>query len=62
MIYDVLDRDSIPDNKIEGEDDIDVANVILAIATGNIKTYFTLTLALLLVALVGVGLIKKFVI
>ena len=60
--YDVPDRDSTPDNKKEGEDDIDIAKVILAITTGIAKTYFSLTVGLLAVVLVGVILIKKFVI
>ena len=60
--YDVPDRDSTPDNKVEGEDDIDIAKVILAIATGAPKTYITLTLGLLTIVLVGVALIKRFVI
>ena len=59
---DVPDRDSTPDNKKEGEDDIDIAKVILAITTGIAKTYFSLTVGLLAVVLVGVILIKKFVI
>jgi len=60
--YDVPDRDSTPDNKKEGEDDIDIAKVILAITTGRTQTYFMLTLGLLTIVLVGVVLIKKFVI
>ena len=60
--YDVPDRDSTPDNKQEGEDDIDIAQVILSIATGAIKTYFLLTLGLLGVVAIGVFAIKKFVI
>ena len=60
--YGVPDRDSIPDNKKDGEDDIDIAKVILAITTGAAKTYFTLTIGLLTIVLVGVVLIKKFVI
>ena len=59
--YDVPDKDSTPDNKVEGEDDIDIAKVILNISTGTAKTYFMLTLGLLTVVLVGVVLIKKFV-
>ena len=59
--YDVPDRDSTPHNKQDGEDDIDIAKVILAISTGAIKTYFMLTLGLLTIVLVGVVLIKKFV-
>ena len=60
--YDVPDRDSIPDNRKDGEDDIDIAKVILAVTTGAVKTYFTLTIGLLSIVLVGVVLIKKFVI
>ena len=60
--YDVPDRDSTPDNQIPGEDDIDIAKVILTIATGGPKTYITLTLGLLSIVLVGVALIKKYVI
>ena len=59
--YDVPDRDSTPDNQKEGEDDIDIAKVILAIATGGVKTYFMLTLGLLSVVLIGVIIIKRFV-
>ena len=59
--YDVPDRDSTPDNRKEGEDDIDIAKVILAITTGTAKTYFMLTTGLLLVVGVGVILIKKYV-
>ena len=60
--YDVPDKDSTPDNKKEGEDDIDIAKVILTISTGAPQTFFTLTLGLLGVVLVGIILIKKFVI
>lgn len=60
--YDVPDRDSIPDNRKEGEDDIDIAKVILAITTGTAKTYFMLTTGLLLLVGVGIVLIKKYVI
>ena len=60
--YDVPDKDSTPDNKKEGEDDIDIAKVILSISTGSIKTYFALTIGLLVVIMGGVILIKKYVI
>ena len=59
--YDVPDRDSTPDNQKEGEDNIDIAKVILTISTGALRTYFTLALGLLTVVLVGVALIKRFV-
>ena len=60
--YDVPDRDSTPDNKKEGEDDIDIAKVILAITTGKANTYFTFTLSLLAVMAIGIALIRRFVI
>ena len=59
--YDVPDRDSTPDNQVPGEDDIDIAKVILLISTGTVQTYFVLTLGLLAIVFVGVFLIKKFV-
>ena len=59
--YDVPDRDSTPDNRKEGEDDIDIAKVILAITTGTAKTYFMLITGLLVVVGVGIILIKKYV-
>ena len=59
--YDVPDRDSTPDNRKEGEDDIDIAKVILSITTGTAKTYFMLITVLLVVVGVGIILIKKYV-
>lgn len=58
---DVPDRDSTPDNKVQGEDDIDIAKVILTISTGIGQTFFRLTLGLLSIVMVGIILIKKFV-
>ena len=60
--YDVPDRDSTPDNRKDGEDDIDIAKVILAVSTGSVKTYLSLATGLLVLVLTGVVLIKKFVI
>ena len=60
--YDVPDRDSTPDNQKEGEDDIDEAKVILSIITGGATMIITLILGILVVVLIGVMLIKKFVI
>ena len=60
--YGVPDRDSTPDNKKEGEDDIDIAKVILAVSTGTVKTYFMLATGLLVIVCAGVILIKKYVI
>ena len=60
--YDVTDRDSTPNNKQDKEDDIDIAEVILAVSTGKTQTYFILAIGLLAIFATGVGLIKKFVI
>ena len=57
----VPDRDSTPDNKVPGEDDIDDAPVLLSISTGQARIYFTLGFAILITIASGVVLIKKFV-
>jgi len=59
--YDAPDKDSTPDNKKKGEDDIDDAPVMITVSTGSAKTYFTLGLILLVTVAGGVFLIKKFV-
>ena len=59
--YDIPDKDSTPDNKKSGEDDIDDAPVILTLITGQGQTYFTLALIILGTIAVGIVLIKKFV-
>lgn len=58
---DVDDIDSTPDNKKEGEDDIDDAPVILTIATGRAPVYVILTTAVLVIIGTGVVAIKKYV-
>ena len=57
----VPDRDSTPDNKKSGEDDIDDAPVLLSVATGQEKMYLTLGLTVLITIAGGIILIKKFV-
>ena len=60
----VPDRDSTPDNKKPGEDDIDDASVLLTISTGileNTITYVAGALAVLVVIGLGVVAIKKYV-
>lgn len=59
--YDVPDKDSTPDNKKEGEDDIDDAPVMLSVGTGSAKVYFTLGFVILVTVAGGVFLIKKYV-
>ena len=58
---DVPDIDSTPDNKKPGEDDIDIAEVILSISTGGAKIYYVLGFTVLLTLAGGIIIIKKFV-
>ena len=55
------DIDSVPNNKKEGEDDIDDAPVLISISTGSAKLYTTLSLTVLITLAGGIVLIKKFV-
>ena len=60
----VPDRDSTPNNKVNGEDDIDDAAVLLSISTGlvnNIIRYATIGIAMLGILGVGIFAIKKYV-
>ena len=60
----VKDRDSIPDNKKRGEDDIDNAPVILTISTGifeNPTTYVVGSLIILITLGLGIVAIKRYV-
>ena len=57
----VPDRDSTPNNKVEGEDDIDFADVLLSIKTGKAVTYILLGGTILLILAGGIILIKKYV-
>ena len=59
--YDVPDKDSTPDNKKPGEDDIDDAPVMLSVSTGQMRIYFTLGFIVLVTVASGVVLIKKYV-
>ncbi len=57
----VPDRDSTPNNKKDGEDDIDDAPVMLSISTGKEKVFIILGVTVLITIAGGVVLIKKFV-
>ena len=60
----IPDRDSTPDNKKAGEDDIDDAQVILSIKTGlvhNIVMYSSIALIILVIIGTGIYTIKKYV-
>ena len=56
------DIDSTPNNKVEGEDDIDDAPVALTMVTGSAPLYIGLTAGTLAIIAGGVFLIKKYVI
>ena len=56
------DIDSTPDNKVPGEDDIDDAEVILSISTGQARIYYTLGFIVLITIGGGVFLIKRYVV
>ena len=55
------DIDSTPNNKVEGEDDIDTAPVMLSLKTGQDRIYYVLIGTILITIIGGVVLIKKFV-
>ena len=57
----VPDRDSTPNNKQPGEDDIDDAPVLLSVETGRMKMYTALGLTVLVTLAGGIFLIKKYV-
>ena len=59
---DTPDIDSTPNNKVEGEDDIDDAPVALTMVTGSAPLYIGLTAGTLAIIAGGVFLIKKYVI
>ena len=59
--YGLPDKDSTPDNKKSGEDDIDDAPVMLSLVTGQIRIYFTIGFIILTTIAGGIVLIKKYV-
>ena len=59
--YGTSDRDSVPDNQVPGEDDIDDAPVMLTVKTGQTTLYITVAVAVLTILASGVALIKKYV-
>ena len=56
------DIDSTPNNKQEGEDDIDDAPVALTMVTGRAPLYIGITAGTMAIIAGGVFLIKKYVI
>ena len=59
--YGLPDKDSTPDNRKQGEDDIDDAPVMLSVSTGQVRIYFTIGFVVLITIAGGVVLIKKYV-
>ena len=57
---DTPDIDSTPNNKKEGEDDIDDAPVALTVNAGKTPTYTAIIASILSIVGVGAILIKKF--
>ena len=59
--YGSKDIDSKPNNKTDGEDDIDTAPVILTLKTGQARIYYVLMGTILVTIAAGIMMIKKFV-
>ena len=60
--YGTPDIDSTPNNKKDGEDDIDDAPVALTVVTGSAPTYIALITGTLVIIAAGIFVIKKYVI
>jgi len=58
----ILDIDSMPGNKLDKEDDISNAELIVAVNTGAVITYMALSLSIVLTLAVGAYFINKKVI
>ena len=59
---DTPDIDSTPNNKKDGEDDIDDAPVVLTVVTGSAPIYISLIAGTILIVGIGALIIKRFVI
>ncbi|MBQ9297503.1 MAG: Cys-Gln thioester bond-forming surface protein [Clostridia bacterium] len=59
--YGSKDIDSTPNNKVNGEDDIDDAPVMLSLKTGQDRIYYVLIGTILITIIGGVMIIKKYV-
>ena len=60
--YGVLDIDSTPNNNVEGEDDQDLAIVVLSISTGSVPMYIAFISFIILLLGTGTYMIHKHVI
>ena len=57
--YHTRDIDSTPNNKKEGEDDIDTAPVILTVRTGKVGAFFGIAIVTLSIITAGIVVVKK---
>lgn len=57
--YNLEDYDSETNNKVQEEDDISIANIIIGVKTGNIAIYVLITITSLMLLAVGIYLIKQ---
>jgi len=55
------DIDSIPANRLESEDDMSSADIIVSVATGKVIIYTTFALAVITLLGLGIFAIKKHV-
>ena len=55
----IKDKDSTPNNKVQGEDDMSSANVLIGVKTGSEVMHITLGIVILIVLAVGIYLINK---
>lgn len=58
-VENVKDKDSTPNNKVQGEDDMSSANVLIGVRTGEEVIQITLGLVILIILAVGIYLINK---
>ena len=53
------DIDSTPGNKVNGEDDMSTAEIIISIRTGAVMIYFSLVFSIIMIIGVGIYFINK---
>lgn len=57
--FSISDKDSVPSNQREGEDDMSTAQLIISIRTGGTVMYISLIISIIAIIVVGVYFIKK---
>ena len=58
--YGTKDRDSVPNNQVKEEDDIDEAPVMITIKTGQTIVYVGIMTMVITILGIGIVLIKKY--